>query len=117
MRIFKRINLYIVAFAAICSFTLTSCHHDEDTTTSNNNSSITALANLNPNEPVIANVSNKEGQSVVIMGTKDAQGYAKKLEQVIITQTEEENPTEIFFDENEKIKEMIAPNGVRFQFD
>lgn len=117
MNIFKRINLYFAAFAAICGFILTSCHHDDEATISNEESSITALANLNPNEPVIANVSNKDGQSVVIMGTKDAQGHAKKLEQVIITQTEEENPTEVFFDENEKIKEMIAPNGVRFQFD
>lgn len=113
----KHLSLLTIVIITIVCFTFTSCNDDERTTIQTNEETITAMANLNPGEPVIVDVSNKEGQSVVIMGTKDLQGYAKKIEQVIITLPEEENPTEVFFDENEKIKEMIAPNGVRFQFD
>ena len=78
---------------------------------------ITALANLNPEEPIILDVSNEKGECVVLMGSKDATGQPEKLEQMLIKVDGEENNTEVFFDEKENIKEMIAPNGVRFQFE
>lgn len=97
---------------------MTSCNHDDGSIeTSSGDGSVQALANLNPDEPIIIDVSNDAGQSVVLMGTKTSTGHADKLQQMIITIPEEENPTEVFLDENERVQEMIAPNGVRFQFD
>lgn len=113
----KKWSLQTIVMIVIFSAVFYSCKNDESAATPTDEASVTALANLNPDEPVIVNVSNKEGQSIVVMGQKNSQGYATKLDQVIITLPEEENPTEVFFDANEKIKEMIAPNGVRFQFD
>lgn len=78
---------------------------------------ITTYANLNPADPVILDVSNKQGQSMVIMGTKDSKGAPKAIKDVIIYLSQKENPTEIKFGDNKKVKEMIASNGVRFLFD
>ena len=110
----KVIYLFLITFL----FVMTSCNHDEGgMETSNGESSVQALANLNPNEPIIIDVSNNAGESVVLMGTKTSTGHADKLQQMIITIPKEENPTEVFFDEEQRVQEMIAPNGVRFQFD
>jgi hypothetical protein len=79
--------------------------------------SIEAYANLNPEEPIILSVSNEEGESVVLMGAKSATGHPETLQSMIITLPEKESPTEIYFNENEQIQEIITPDGVRFQFD
>ena len=111
-------KLYLWLLIAVTIQFFTACSNEDHPTDSPlEEETVTALANFNPNEPVIIDVSNKEGQSVIIMGAKDSQGYAEDIEQIVITLPEEENPTEVFFGENKKIKEMIAPNGVRFQFD
>lgn len=113
----KRLYLPTLLFAAIISIFF-ACHKDEDKhSTPEGESGNIALANFNPDEPIILDLSNKEGLSVVMMGTKDETGHPQKLEQVIIQIPEEDNPTEIIFDKNEKLKEMFAPNGVRFQFE
>lgn len=96
---------------------MTSCNLFDHTETPDDEGKIQALANLNPDEPVIIDVSNGSGESVVLMGTKTSTGHADKLQQMIITVPQEENPTEVFLDENQRLTEMIAPNGVRFQFD
>lgn len=107
-------------FVALGTFFI-ACSSNEDNPstpiTPEADNGVTALANLNPDEPIIVDISNDQGLSVVMMGTKDETGQPEKLEQMIITVPEEENPTEVFLDENEKIKEMFAPNGVRFQFE
>lgn len=110
----KVVYFFLITFLSF----MTSCNHDDGgTETPNGESTIQALANLNPDEPVIIDVSNDAGESVVLMGTKTPTGHADKLQQMIITIPEEENPTEVFLDENQRLQEMIAPNGVRFQFD
>lgn len=97
---------------------MASCNHDSgDKGMPGEESSFKALANLNPDEPVIIDVSNDKGESVVLMGTKTSTGHADKLRQMLITTPEEENPTEVFLDEDQKLQEMIAPNRVRFLFD
>ena len=107
-------------FAAFVTFFI-ACTSDENNPSTPDtpvvDNGVTALANFNPDEPIIVDLSNDQGLSVVMMGTKDETGQPEKLEQMIINVPEEENPTEIFLDENEKIKEMFAPNGVRFQFE
>lgn len=100
---------------------ITSCNNDNNNEseeeTQNQRSSLEAYANLNPDEPIIVDISNDKGESIVLMGTKTQTGHADKLQQMVITIPEEENPTEVFFDENEQVSDMIAPNGVRFKFD
>lgn len=100
---------------------ITSCNNDNNNEseeeTQNQRSSLEAYVNLNPDEPIIVDISNDKGESIVLMGTKTQTGHADKLQQMVITIPEEENPTEVFFDENEQVSDMIAPNGVRFKFD
>ncbi len=65
--------------------------------------------------PSLLDISNRDGLSVMLMGDKTPEGKAASLNQAIINQEGEENPTELFF-ENGQISEIIATNGVRFQF-
>lgn len=88
-----------------------------DDSSSSSTKELEALANLNPDEPIIASLANAKGESLVLMGSKDDSGFPLMLEQMIINIPEEENPTEIFLDNSEKVKKMVAPNGVNFLFE
>lgn len=116
----KKIHYFIIVTLIAVMGISVACHEniiDEKKSSIDDNNPIKALANFNPNEPIILDVSNDKGEAVILMGTKSTSGYAETLRQMIITIPQEENSTEIFLDESERIKEMISPNGVRFQFD
>lgn len=96
---------------------LTTCHENIIDKAPENNGGIKAFANMNPDEPIILDVSNEQGASMVVMGSKKKSGHPEALQHVLITMPEEETPTEIFFNEEELVDEIIASNGVRFLFE
>lgn len=97
-----------------------SCSKDDDGKGEeqiNSDNNVTALANFNPDEPIILDVSNDKGDAVILMGSKSETGSPEKVEEMIISTQGEENPTEIILDEKCRIVNMIAPNGVKFHLD
>lgn len=108
-------NVYLCMFLLWAM--LGACSKEKNSLPEEDTSSVTVLTSTNPNDPIILEASNGKGESVVLMGKKTVSGQAEALEQMVITISEEENPTEVIFDEQERLKEMIAPNGVRFQFE
>lgn len=111
--------LWSLAFFFVLGFIVVSCNKDngEEIVIPDKGNGITAFANFNPAEPIILDVSNDKGESVVLMGVKNSSGYPELLQQMRITTLDEENPTEVYFDNEQRVIEMIASNGVRFQFD
>lgn len=99
----------------LCSIAITACSEKDDVPSIPEESGVTALVSTNPNDPVLLDISNRDGLSVMLMGDKTPEGKATSLNQAIINQEGEENSTELFF-ENGQISEIIATNGVRFQF-
>lgn len=112
----KKTYFFIFTIFSVLLATLTGCQEDQEDASLGNFDKTEALANLNPDEPVILSLSNEKGESVVFMGSKDDTGHPEAVEQMIITMPSEEAPTEISF-ENDRIKEVIAANGVKFQFE
>jgi hypothetical protein len=112
----KKAYFFIFTVFSVLFATLTGCQEDQEDASLGNFDKTEALANLNPDEPVILSLSNEKGESVVFMGSKDDTGHPEAVEQMIITMPSEEAPTEISF-ENDRIKEVIAANGVKFQFE
>lgn len=112
----KKTYFFIFTIFSVLLATLTGCQEDQEDANLGSFDKTEALANLNPDEPIILSVSNEKGESVVVMGRKDDTGHPEAIEQMIITMPSEEAPTEVSF-ENDLIKEVIAPNGVRFQFE
>lgn len=98
-----------------CFISLIACSEKDEMPAIPEDSGITALVSTNPDDPILLDISNKDGLSVMLMGDKTSEGKAASLNQAIITQDGEENATELFFD-NGQISEIIATNGVRFQF-
>lgn len=80
------------------------------------NENLTILASTNANDPIIAHVYSKDGDTIYIMGTKDQNGFATGLSDVIIKGKSDVKPTEIRF-ENNKPTDITASNGVRMIFD
>lgn len=113
----KKLYVFIVVAIIAVVGMMQSCHENIIDDTVINDFPIKAYANLNPAEPIVLDVSDERGRSVVLMGKKSATGHAELMEQMIITMPDEENPTEVFFNEDEMVKEIIAPSGVRFQFE
>lgn len=112
----KTYFIILTAFIAVTG-TFVACHENVFEETVELDKSIEALVNFNPEEPIIMTFSNDKGESMAILGTKDETGAPVDVQHLVISALEEENPTEIFFNENKQIEEIIAPNGVRFQFE
>ena len=112
----KKTYLFILMAISVLLATLTGCKEDQGDANLGNFDKTEAYANLNPDEPIILSVSNEKGESVVFMGSKDDTGHPEAVEQMIVTVPSEEIPTEVSF-ENNRIKEVIAPNGVKFHFE
>lgn len=113
----KRTYIFIITAIVAAMGALVACHENIIDETIDYEIPIEAYANMNPDEPIILSVNNDKGESVILMGTKSNSGHAESLQQMIINLPEEEAPTEVFFNENEQLQEIIASNGVRFQFD
>ena len=98
-----------------CCMVITACSEKDEAPSLPEDSGVTALVSTNPDDPVLLDISNKEGLSVMLMGDKTPEGKAEALREVVINQKGEDNPTELFFKDGQ-ISEIIATNGVRFQF-
>ena len=72
---------------------------------------------LNPYDPILLNAYTQNGDTIHILGTKDENGFALGLSDVIIKSSSDNALTEIRFDDNNKPREILAYNGVKMLFD
>ena len=112
----QKILLYAATFvAAILS--LSSCYENVIDETKTYDGDVEAYVNLNPDEPIILTVSNEKGESIVVQGVKGEAGHPESVSMMTITLSDEEVPSEFFFNSERQLQEIISPNGVRFQFE
>lgn len=73
-------------------------------------------ANLDPTDPLVADIITEEGDTAYFFGEKDPQGQFLHLTNIIIKQHDVDTTTEIFFDNLNRPTEIRVSNGVFMQF-
>ena len=111
-------KLLMAVLFAVGISSLIACSSDDGNENNQNKESNGVFeACFNPSDPLIANIYTQNGDTIYVMGEKDDEGMATGLSDVIIKLKNEENATELLFDDSQNIKEIIAVNGVRMLFE
>jgi hypothetical protein len=75
------------------------------------------FACLNPTDPTFITMTNAKGEEAVLSGTKTSAGMPNKLEQIVVKNADETEYTQMYLNDDQLLKQVIAPNGVQMLFE
>ena len=120
MKTLKLLSMMLMAVGISCMISCSKSDSSDDNGDSGGGGSTTKsglYVCLNPTDPTFITMSNGKNAEAVISGSKTAKGLPNKVEQMIVKNADETEYTQMFLNDDQLLKEVIAPNGVVMQFE
>ncbi len=111
-------SFYIIPLFLLGSIICSCCKHGQNGDEPEPEEQTTEFeTSFNPDDPIIMNAYTPSKDTLYVMGEKDSDGRPISIETMIIKPYGSDGPTEIHYDEELRIDEIIAENGVRMLFE
>lgn len=121
MKTLKLLSMMLMAVGISCMISCSKSDSSDDNGGGggggNDNTAAGIYACLNPTDPTFITLSNGKNAEAVISGSKTAKGLPNKVQQIIVKNPGETEYTQMYLNDDQLLKQAIAPNGVQMLFE